>query len=881
MERKSGNRIVAAFVALMMVLLLLPLGVIAEEEAIIEEAPIMIGEYFLYDDSALEGRTSVGGQETANHKFGVKYDAVTKTAIFDGVDLSNESVIVVAQDVRLRFDGGNSVHDFYIDPSAQKCTTTFYGNGVLNTTGFRASFWEFPNMKLVFEDGLFVNIENPNDTLNYDENGNLENIDRSFSLEDISNQMPRECYVVKGNISPALEFDKIRLKEDENALGTDVYAYVAKSSQYKIEPTFFGGFYPYLDANGGYFIDEYGNQISGKYYETYGDGSEDSMTGEPYFPLFEQVIDGWNATPMRSGYVFEGWCYDALGETECGANDSIMPDEVVYAKWSEAKHTIHLHGNNGTLRPDAFNGETFPHNVNRHISSDSYILEEPIKMGDDNTFEGWYYDIEYKKYAGTVGDKITVTKDIELYAKYSVYTGWPNPDISYYDSPDELEVDIAGATRSGDYYYELFDWNEDGNTQLAIVKYIGNEKNVVVPDSIDGKPVEIISREAFAKNDAVETIVFGEGVKEIDSRAFYYCDSLKKVVLPSTLRTLAIDCFTGLKNMTDIYCLSKLAFCLNEGGYSSFVFPFAFFPSTAKIHVYSDARFYDGSREDMDPSFYGGYAEWKDYKDQVVYDLDDIDLTKLGEDTVPDEPTTKPDEPVTKPDEPTTEPTTKPSEETTKPAEKPTTKPSEEPTTKPSEESTTKPSEENTTKPAEEPNAKINGVVKSSDGKWALYENGKVKTSYTGIAKNQYGWWRVKDGYVDFNANGIYKNEYGWWKTTNGKVTFNETGIFKNEYGWWRVENSKVNFQANGIYKNDYGWWKTTNGKVTFKENGVFKNEYGWWKVENSKVNFNFTGIASNKYGKWYVKNGKVDFTKNGKVKYNGKTYTVVNGKVK
>lgn len=181
---------------------------------------------------------------------------------------------------------------------------------------------------------------------------------------------------------------------------------------------------------------------------------------------------------------------------------------------------------------------------------------------------------------------------------------------------------------------------------------------------------------------------------------------------------------------------------------------------------------------------------------------------------------------------------------------------------------------------SENPSTTLNGLIKGPDGKWALYKDGKVDPSYTGIAKNKYGWWRVKSGYVVFNANGIYKNEYGWWKTTNGKVTFKETGIFKNEYGWWRVVNSKVDFNANGIYKNDYGWWKTTNGKVTFKENGVFKNDYGWWKVKNSKVDFNFTGIASNKYGSWYVKNGKVDFSKNGKVQYNGKTYSVKNGKV-
>ena len=174
----------------------------------------------------------------------------------------------------------------------------------------------------------------------------------------------------------------------------------------------------------------------------------------------------------------------------------------------------------------------------------------------------------------------------------------------------------------------------------------------------------------------------------------------------------------------------------------------------------------------------------------------------------------------------------------------------------------------------------VNGIVQCPDGRWAMYKNGKVDTTCTTIAQNKYGWWRVENGYVNFDAQGIYQNKFGWWKTTNGKVTFKETGIFENENGTWRVENSKVNFAANGIYQGKDGWYKTTNGKVTFKENGIFQNQFGWWYVKNSKVDFDYTGIASNNYGKWYINKGKVDFTKVGFVKVDGKTYTVMFGKV-
>lgn len=174
----------------------------------------------------------------------------------------------------------------------------------------------------------------------------------------------------------------------------------------------------------------------------------------------------------------------------------------------------------------------------------------------------------------------------------------------------------------------------------------------------------------------------------------------------------------------------------------------------------------------------------------------------------------------------------------------------------------------------------VNGIVQCPDGRWAMYKNGKVDTTCTTIAQNQYGWWRVENGYVNFDAQGIYQNKYGWWKTTDGKVTFKEFGLFENENGTWRVEFSKVNFLANGIYKGKDGWYKTTNGKVTFDETGIFQNQFGWWYCKNSKVDFDFTGVASNQYGKWYVKSGKVDFTKLGFVKYDGKTYTIMFGKV-
>ena len=69
-------------------------------------------------------------------------------------------------------------------------------------------------------------------------------------------------------------------------------------------------------------------------------------------------------------------------------------------------------------------------------------------------------------------------------------------------------------------------------------------------------------------------------------------------------------------------------------------------------------------------------------------------------------------------------------------------------------------------------------VSRASDGNWYYYENGKVKDVDT-VAKNQNGWWVIRDGKVDFNYTGFAKNSNGWWYCKGGKVQFGVTDIIR------------------------------------------------------------------------------------------------------
>lgn len=169
-------------------------------------------------------------------------------------------------------------------------------------------------------------------------------------------------------------------------------------------------------------------------------------------------------------------------------------------------------------------------------------------------------------------------------------------------------------------------------------------------------------------------------------------------------------------------------------------------------------------------------------------------------------------------------------------------------------------------------------TVKQAGNSWVTVKKSNgARVNYTGVAQNEYGWWRVAGGVVDFKYTGVAKNDYGWWRIEKGKVIFDANGLFQNEYGWWKIDNGSVDFSFNGLADNQYGTWKVKNGKVDFSYGGLYRNENGSWiYMEKGKFLSDYEGIVINNNGAWYVKNGTVRFDFNG----NHRGYSFKNGKV-
>ena len=91
----------------------------------------------------------------------------------------------------------------------------------------------------------------------------------------------------------------------------------------------------------------------------------------------------------------------------------------------------------------------------------------------------------------------------------------------------------------------------------VIITYTGNDKDVIVPNNIDGHPVmEIgcgISPIFYSDNqDKVERIILQNSVETIADCAFFMCVALKEIVLPTSIKTIGRQAFSGCTSLTSI-----------------------------------------------------------------------------------------------------------------------------------------------------------------------------------------------------------------------------------------------------------------------------------------------------------------------------------------
>lgn len=95
-------------------------------------------------------------------------------------------------------------------------------------------------------------------------------------------------------------------------------------------------------------------------------------SGEPFGPL---------PTPVRDGYIFEGWWTEKQGGTEFTSDMIVWEDTTYYAHWTKSENTY-------TIIFDANGGTVSPAEKSVEVGQPYGELPQPIKEG--YSFAGWY-----------------------------------------------------------------------------------------------------------------------------------------------------------------------------------------------------------------------------------------------------------------------------------------------------------------------------------------------------------------------------------------------------------------------------------------------------------------------------------------------------------
>lgn len=111
------------------------------------------------------------------------------------------------------------------------------------------------------------------------------------------------------------------------------------------------------------------------------------------------------------------------------------------------------------------------------------------------------------------------------------------------------EAGLASAAYDCDFFYKIVDG------EAVVTGYRGNDRSIVVPETLGGCPVTVIGEAAFgsmgnfAKN---VSVTLPSTLKRIETDAFRNCWTLRELILPEGLEYIAKEAIHGCKQLTEL-----------------------------------------------------------------------------------------------------------------------------------------------------------------------------------------------------------------------------------------------------------------------------------------------------------------------------------------
>ena len=136
----------------------------------------------------------------------------------------------------------------------------------------------------------------------------------------------------------------------------------------------------------------------------------------------------------------------------------------------------------------------------------------------------------------------------------------------YYESaPSTVSLVVAYGSYAEKYCVEsglsyfyaedsssVYRWRPLPDGSAEITGYDGIITNLMIPETLEGRPVTAVADRAFAGHEDMQKAILPPGITSLGSRAFEGCASLSVLVLPDSLRTVGDNPFLGCAELTDL-----------------------------------------------------------------------------------------------------------------------------------------------------------------------------------------------------------------------------------------------------------------------------------------------------------------------------------------
>ena len=303
------------------------------------------------------------------------------------------------------------------------------------------------------------------------------------------------------------------------------------------------------------------------------------------------------------GYEFLGWCignkvvsldsfYRVRNGEEMVSAKYKIKDEFKYFEFVSTPNECIITG----VKADAPGKLIIPEGVTK-INSYAFnncgiaLLSLPTTLNEIEDFafsNSKIISITFNSVPKNIGDEIAYNSKI-----YEIFL--PKADDDFNDLKEKLNHDdyllsyktigdISDFVIINDFLFSYWEG------EWSLLNYLGNEKNIILPDKNEEIEEYYIEREAFENNCNIETVIIpdavnyisneafssckslkhveiGKGVTDISEFAFYHCDNLKEVVLSEGLKTIQNSAFASCAALEQITLPSTLENIYNSAFY--------------------------------------------------------------------------------------------------------------------------------------------------------------------------------------------------------------------------------------------------------------------------------------------------------------------------